>query len=602
MPEPWHQPLVFFLLFGTFLLFWKDRLSVELISLSAAGILLLTGILTPPEVLKCFANPAPVTIGALFILTAALERTGQIERLGGVFNKLAGGSERRALLLILVGCIFLSAFVNNTPLVAILLPVIMGFCRESGSKPSKLLIPLSFATILGGTCSLAGTSTNILVSGMAREQGIASLSLFSIAPLGLIYAAVGGLYLWFFAPRLLPSRDTLSTLIAPGSNREFLLELLLPAGSKLIGQNAESATDKHIGKMRILQIRRHGEVLPDLLGELTLQEGDRLLIRTGTKGVANLKQSDQVRIGLDNADLVAMEETEAVLLEGMLVPGSEFVGETVGEIGFRRNFGILVLAIHREGANITNLLREERLEFADTLLVQGSRESIERLKLQRGFISLSEPQAETYNRKKAPLAIAGFAIFILLASFPFTAIGLPGISFDTFSAAFIAALFVLLTGSVKSTEAYQAVDWRILLLIVGMLALGGAMEKTGAALTMANSLIELAGPLGPWGMLCGVYLIATILTELVSNNAVAVVLTPIVIKLAHTLDVSPLPFLIALMFGASASFATPIGYQTNTYVFGAGGYRFSDFIKVGLPLNIILWLTASALIPRIWPF
>jgi di/tricarboxylate transporter len=205
MPEPWHQPLVFLLLLGTFLLFWKDRLSVELISLSAAGILLISGVLTPPEILKCFANPAPVTIGALFILTAALERTGQIERLGGVFNKLARGSERRALLLILLGCIILSAFVNNTPLVAILLPVIMGFCRESGSKPSKLLIPLSFATILGGTCSLAGTSTNILVSGMAREQGIASLSLFSIAPLGLVYALVGGLYLWFVAPKLLPN-------------------------------------------------------------------------------------------------------------------------------------------------------------------------------------------------------------------------------------------------------------------------------------------------------------------------------------------------------------------------------------------------------------
>lgn len=602
MPEDWHQATVFLLLGVTFFLFWKDRLSVELVSLSAAGFLLFTGILSPPEVLKCFANPAPVTIGALFILTAALERTGQIERLGGLFNHLARGSERRALLYLIVGCITLSAFINNTPLVAILLPVVMGFCRETGAKPSKLLIPLSFATILGGTCSLAGTSTNILVSGMAREQGIASLSLFSIAPLGIIYALVGGLYLWFFGPRLLPNRDTLSTLISPEKSREFLLEVVLPPGSTLIGRNAERASGEGIGKMRVLQIRRNGELLPDLLQDLTLQEGDRLLIRTGTKNVANLKQSDQVRIGLDNSDLVAMEETEAVLLEGMIGPSSTFVGETLEMIGFRRNFGILVLAIHREGANITNSLREERLEFADTLLVQGSRESIERLKEQRGFISLSEPQAEVYNRKKAPLAIAGFGLFILLASFPFASVGLPGIRFETFAAAFLAALFVLLTGCVKSSEAYQAVDWKILLLIVGMLALGGAMEKTGAALTMANSLTAMAGPLGPWGMLCGIYLLSSTLTELVSNNAVAVVLTPIVIKLAHTLDVSPLPFLIAVMFGASASFATPIGYQTNTYVFGAGGYRFSDFVKIGLPLNLLLWVTASALIPLIWPF
>ncbi|MFC7337400.1 SLC13 family permease [Haloferula chungangensis] len=602
MSPDWHQYFVFGLTIAVFAAFLWGKLSVELVALSAAGLLLMTGILDKDDLLASFANPAPVTIGALFIISAALERTGQIARLGRLFNTVAKGSERRALAALLIVCTICSAFINNTPLVVILLPVILGFCRDSGAKPSRLLIPMSYATILGGTCSMAGTSTNILVDGIARERGIAHFDLFSIAPLGMIYAVIGGSYLWFFGSKLLPARDTLATLLDASRGREFLIQAGVPEGSPLIGKSVLDALKGRSRKLKIIEVRRRGRILEDALDAIILQFGDRLLIRTGTKGVAELHKGDEVNVGMGTeTGLDTLEEREAVLLEGMIGPNSRLAGKTLAQVAFRQSFGALILAVHREGQNITKDFETLRLEFGDTLLVEGSREGVERLKAERDFITLSEPRPEAFNLKKAPFAVAGIFLFIFLAAFNFEWIGLP-LNFDTFAAAFLAALFVLLAGCLTPREAYEAVDWKILLLIIGMLTLGAAMDKTGAATTLATHVADALGPLGPWGILCGIYLLASIMTEMVSNNAVAVVLAPIVIRIAEAVDVSPIPFLVAVMFGASASFATPIGYQTNTYVFGAGGYHFKDFVKVGLPLNIILWIVASFTIPLIWKF
>ncbi|MBN2715444.1 MAG: SLC13 family permease [Deltaproteobacteria bacterium] len=601
-----HQWLVFAVIIGVFAFFIRGRHPVELVALMGCAILLIAGTISPSQMLSSFSNPAPVTIGALFVLSAALDRTGIIATVGSWFNKMARGSEKRALALLMMVGAPISAFVNNTPIVVILLPIVLAFCRQSGVKPSRLLIPLSFATILGGTCSMAGTSTNLLVDGISRSYDIEPFAIFAIAPLGVAFVLVGSLYLWLVAPLLLPKRDTLSTLIDPSLNRKYLLLAMVPAGSRLIGRPALAAIEGKPETMRILEVRRKGRVLKDSLQTLILEDGDQLLIRTGKSGVAQLRQFSGLKMGMDTPqdgdDLTPIEQQEAVILEGMIGPNSRLRGRTLKGISFRGNYSTIVLAVHREGRNILNFLDTLRLQFGDTLLVEGARDGIEKLKAERDFVALSEPAQREYQLNKRHMALTGLGLFVLMAVFDYQWVGLQTENLSITGAAIISALFVVATGCISPRQAYDAIDWRILFLIAGMLGIGKAMDTTGAALTLATVVSNAFSSMGPWVLLAVVYLLTNIMTEMISNNAVAVVMTPIAIQIAEAAEISPIPMIIAVMFGASASFTTPIGYQTNTYVFGAGGYLFRDFVKIGLPLNILLWITATLLIPVFWPF
>lgn len=591
--------------------FFREWGSPDIVAMGALGVLLVLGIMpledkivdgvvTERGILRVFSNGAPITVACMFVLSAGLERTGAIEAMGRFFSKIAGRSELRVMLVMMLIVALLSAFVNNTPIVVIFLPIVLAHARAMKLRASKLLIPLSFASILGGTCTLTGTSTTLIISGIAQDFGQAPIGMFEFTKLGAIYAVVGFSYLAFLGRKLLPKRISLSELIDSDTTREVLTQFQIEPGSSLVGKTLVETLLKTHPKAQVLEVRRRGRNLDTPLNELVVHEMDRLLIRVHGRGFKQLREAGGLRFeGQDDLHLTPLETREIKMLEGIVGPNSSLVGRTLKEIGFRRNYGINVMAIHRQGVNLRDDFNSVKLTFGDTLFMEGPPEAFQRLQGQRDFVSISDTPTVTIVTKKAWVATAIAVMFAVGASLDI--IGVPAL-------ALLVALAMVLTGCVTSKQAYDSVQWDILFLIFGMLAFGMALDQSGAASQLVNGVMAVCGGFSPFVILSIIYLLSSILTELISNNAVAALLTPLVVGIADKIPyegvvgVDPRPFIIALVFGCSASFATPIGYQTNTYVYGAGGYKFGDFLRVGVPLNLTLWVVASILIPIFWPF
>ena len=586
--------LVLVLLIGAVILFATEKLSVDVVALIIMSVLLLSGIITPNEGISGFSNTATVTVGAMFVLSAGLFKTGAVNFLGAALGRVGKRSFWMAVIVIMGVIGTISAFINNTAAVAIFLPIVLGLAREINVSPSKLLMPLSFASMFGGVCTLIGTSTNILVSSIAEERGQRPFGMFEFAPLGLVMFAVGFIYMLLVGIRLIPDRGNDKDLTQRFGMGDYLTDIVLLPESKSVGKTlADSPLVKELN-IAVLEIFREEERITVPEADFALQANDILRVRVDIEKIKKLNE----RLGISikpgskwrEADF---ESQDAVLVEAIIALNSPLERKTLQQARFRNTYGATVLAIRHRGELLREDIGTTPLRAGDALLIEVKRDHIEQLKQSPAFLIVSEVIMPEFRRNKiipAVLIIFGVIITATIGLLPIVV------------SAVVGSVLLVLTGCITIDEAYQAIEWRIIFLLAGVLTLGIALENSGAARLLSASLISVIGGLGPIALVSAFYLLTSLLTETMSNNATAALLAPVAIATAESLGIDSRPFLMAVCFAASASFMTPVGYQTNTLIYGPGQYKFADFLRVGTPLNIIFWILATVLIPLIWSF
>lgn len=587
--------IVFVIAVVAVVLFATEQLSVDIVALLIMTLLLVLGIITPTEGISGFSNQATVTVAAMFIISEALFKTGAVTYIGKLTSTIFRKNYWLGLITVMLGVGFFSAFINNTPVVAIFIPILLGVAKDLKKSASKLLMPMSFASMFGGVCTLIGTSTNILVSSIAEEQGQPAFSMFEIAPLGVILFVIGTVYMFAAGIHLIPERRTEGDLIETFRLQEYITEIVLLANSSSVGKQIKNAPLVKEIDLAIIEIQRGEETINLPSPEEILRAGDVLRVRCDLEKFRKIREREGVllkpRYKWRDEDI---EAEDSKLVEAVVALNSYFIGKSLKDLQFRENTGATVLALRHRGRLMREKLSDTELNAGDALLLEVKANRYNQLRQNPSFVITSEIKRENFRKRKlipAILIVLGVVATATLGFMPIVV------------SAIVGALLLILVGCITIEESYKAIEWRIIFLLAGVLTLGIALEKTGAARLMSATIVEYVGSWGgKVGLVSAFFLLTSLLTGVMSNNATAALLAPIAIATANSLGTNPRPFLVAVMVAASASFMTPVGYQTNTLIYGPGQYRFADFLKVGTPLNIILWIAATFLIPFFWEF
>ncbi len=575
-------------------LFVTEKLRVDMVALLVMALLLLSGVISPIEGLAGFSNAATITVASMFILSAGLFKTGAVSFLGTFVSMVFKNGFWIGIFSVMVVVALLSAFINNTPVIAIFLPILLGVARDTGFSASKILIPVSFASMFGGVCTLIGTSTNILVSSIAEKNGLRAFTMFEFAPLGLIMFAVGTVYLLAIGIRLIPERRGSGDLLEEFAMNEYLTEIVILPESDVVDKRIRDAKLFTENDISIVKIQRGDREISLPFASQILRADDMLLIRCNIDKIRLL----QVQPGIQLKPRAkwgdeSLSSEDYRLLEVVVDPSSRLVGSTLQKSLFRERYGATVLAIRHKGRLLHEKLSDTEISAGDVLLVELRVDRLNSFKSSGDFIITSEMETTEFRRNKAMIAVSIVASVVFFATMNVAPIVVT---------ALLGAIALILTGCISLEEAYEAIEWKIIFLLAGVLSLGAALEVSGAAAILSSNMIAYVGIWGPIALVSAFYLLTSLLTETMSNNATAALLAPIAISAAQIMDVDAIPFLMAITFAASASFMTPVGYQTNTMIYGPGQYRFMDFVKVGTPLNIMFWIIATIMIPMLWSF
>ncbi|KAF0190865.1 MAG: sodium/sulfate symporter [Gammaproteobacteria bacterium] len=565
------------------------RLGTDMVLMGALVILSVTGVLTPAEALGGFSNSGLITVALMYVIAAGISHTGGVDLVIDHVLKQPR-TTTRALTRLMLPTIAVSGFINNTPVVAALIPAVVRWARRINMPVSHFLMPLSYAAILGGTLTMIGTSTNLVTNGQYQKlTGSEGFSMFDITPVGIAVALAGILYVILLGPRLLPSRDRVAESFA--NPREYTVEMAVAEDGPLVGKTIQEAGLRHLGTLYVVEIVRGDHVVTAVASEERLQGSDRLVFAGDIRAVLELQRIKGLLPSTEETPLLSRRAPERRIVEAVISPHSSAIGKTIRECRFRDQYGAVVIAVARNGERIEGNLASIRLSPADTLLLEARPAFVHRQQYNRDFLLISDTEEESPEHPKAWLAWT-----ILLAIVLIAATGLV----DMLQAAMIGAAAMIITRCCDAHTARRSLDMPVILSIAASFALGTALEKTGVAALLASQLLEF-GNGNPWVMLALTYLMVTLLTEIITNNSAALLTLPIVLSMTTGGGLNPEPYVITVMMAASASFATPIGYQTNLMVYGPGGYRFSDFVKMGVPLNLLCGVVTVLVVPLIWP-